>query len=124
MILPSFTVIGAVGSAVGAGPATTAPSVILNLEPWQGQSMVPSATWLHRHPTWVQTALKALKTPLVGWVTTTLASVKTMPPPTGMSAVWPSTVPPAPAAGADPAGAADLAAAGALAVAVAGSATA
>src|SRR5277367_6087540 len=97
MILPSATVIGAAGSAVGAGPATTAPSVILNLEPWQGQSMVPSATWLHRHPTWVQIALKALKTPLDGWVTTTLASVKTVPPPSGMSAVRPSTVPPEPA---------------------------
>src|ERR1700689_4121661 len=119
MILPSATVIGAAGSAVGAGPATTVPSVILNLEPWQGQSMVPSATWLHRHPTWVQTALKALKTPLAGWVTTTLASVKTTPPPSGMSAAWPSTVPPDPAAAA---GAADLAAAGA--VAVAGSAAA
>src|SRR6204780_4252240 len=104
MILPSATVIGAAGSAVGAGPATTVPSVILNLEPWQGQSMVPSATRLHRHPTWVQTALKALKTPLAGWVTTTLASVKITPPPSGMSAVRPSTVAPEraePAAGAE-----------------------
>src|ERR1700749_1417170 len=100
MTLPSATVIGTAASAVGAGPATTAPSVILNLEPWQGQSMVPSATWLQRHPTWVQTALKALKTPLDGWVTTTLAAVKTMPPPTGMSAASPSTVPPEPDAAA------------------------
>src|ERR1700749_3108021 len=98
MTLPSATVIGTAARAVGAGPATTAPLLILNLEPWQGQSMVPSATWLHRHPTWVQIALKALKTPLVGWVTTTLALVKIMPPPTGMSAVRPRTVPPAPAA--------------------------
>jgi hypothetical protein len=118
MILPSATVIGAAGSAVGAGPATTAPSVILNLEPWQGQSMVPSATWLHRHPTCVQIALKALKTPLAGWVTTTLASVKTMPPPSGMSAVRPSTVPPEPPerpAGADLADAAGAEVAGATA---------
>ena len=49
--------------------------MILNLLPWHGQSIVPSATWLHRHPTWVQTALKALYSPLVGWVTTTLAAV-------------------------------------------------
>src|SRR5580692_8525055 len=119
MILPSATVIGAAGSAVGAGPATTAPSVILNLEPWQGQSMVPSATWLHRQPTCVQTALKALKTPLVGCVTTTLASVKTMPPPTGMSVVRPSRVPPEPA---DPAAGADAVAgaAGSVAAASAG----
>src|ERR1700685_1285839 len=107
MILPSATVIGAAGSAVGAGPATTAPSVILNLEPWQGQSMVPSATWLHRQPTCVQTALQALKTPLVGCVPTPLASVKTVPPPSGMSAAWPSSVPPEPA---EPAEAAEAAA--------------
>src|ERR1700722_4337977 len=109
MILPSATVIGAAASAVGAGPAPTPPALILNLGPWQGQSMVPSATWLQRQPTWVQIALKALKTPLAGWVTTTLASVKTVPPPSGMSAVWPSTMPPEPAVGLE---VADAAAAG------------
>src|SRR6185312_5358416 len=68
-------------------------SVILNLLPWQGQLIVPSATWLHRHPTWVQTALKALNSPLAGWVTTTFAAVKTLPLPTGTSAAIPSRVP-------------------------------
>src|ERR1700722_5367817 len=120
MILPSATRIGAGGSAVGAGPATPAPLVILNLEPWQGQSMVPSATWLQRQPTWVQIALKALKTPLAGWLTTTLASVKITPPPSGMSAVWPSTVAPEPAAGAAVPGAAVAAGAVAAGVVAAG----
>src|ERR1700744_1990098 len=93
-ILPPVTVIFVTGSGAGAGPATTEPSVILNLLPWQGQSIVPSATWLHRHPTWVQTALKALNSPLAGWVTTTLAAAKILPPPTGMSAAAPRTVTP------------------------------
>src|SRR5580658_9073036 len=89
---------GAAGSGLGAGPATTAPVAIANLEPWHGQSMVPSATWLHRQPTCVQTALNPLNTPLAGWVTTTFASVKTIPPPTGISEAWPSRVPDRPAA--------------------------
>src|SRR5271166_3241230 len=66
MILPSVTVIVREGSGVGAGPATTAPSAILNSLPWQGQSMVPLATLLQMQPTCVQTALNALKTPLAG----------------------------------------------------------
>src|ERR1700761_3969213 len=97
MTFPPATVTLAAASGVGAGPVTTEPSVILNLLPWQGQLIVPSATWLHRHPTWVQTALKALNSPLAGWVTTTLAAAKILPPPTGMSAAAPSTVPLAPA---------------------------
>jgi hypothetical protein len=48
-------------------------------------------------PACVQTAVKALNCPAVGWVTTTFASVNTLPPPTGTSATGPST---APAAGA------------------------
>src|SRR5436305_2218902 len=81
-------------SGARAGPAATPPVVTLNLEPWQGQLMVPWPTLLTRHCMWVQTALKAWKSPAVGWVTTTRASVKTLPPPTGMSVVLPSTVPP------------------------------
>src|ERR1700760_3652063 len=93
MTWPPATVTLAAASGVGAGPVTTEPSVILNLLPWQGQLIVPSATWLHRHPTWVQTALKALNSPLAGWVTTTLAAVKTFPLPTGMSLAVPSSLP-------------------------------
>jgi hypothetical protein len=41
----------------------------------------------------VQTAEKPLNCPAVGCVTTILASANTLPPPTGTSAVVPSTVP-------------------------------
>jgi hypothetical protein len=54
-----------------AGPRRTEPSVIANLLPWQGQLIVPFWTLLTRQPAWVQTARKHLKSPAVGWVTTT-----------------------------------------------------
>jgi len=73
--LPPDTVTLAPASGVVAGPATTEPSVILNFAPWQGQLIVPPATWLHMHPTWVQMALNALYCPVAGWVTTTWAAV-------------------------------------------------
>jgi hypothetical protein len=57
------------------------------LLPRQGQSIVPSATWSTVQPWCVQTALKALNWPAVGWVTTTFSAEKTLPPPTGMSLV-------------------------------------
>ena len=43
-----------------AGPFATEPSAILNLLPWHGQAISPSATVLTVQPWWVQTALKAL----------------------------------------------------------------
>jgi hypothetical protein len=61
------------------------PSRTLNLLPWHGQSMVPSATLSTRHCWCVHTALKALNWPAAGWVTTTLSVAKTFPPPTGIS---------------------------------------
>jgi hypothetical protein len=57
--LPPTILICFSGSGLGAGPTTTAPSVILNRLPWQGQSMVPPVTWLTMQPTCVQTALNA-----------------------------------------------------------------
>src|SRR5665647_2946742 len=54
--------------------------------PWQGHLMVPLATLATVQPLWVQIALKALNSPALGWVTTTFAASKTLPPPTGMSA--------------------------------------
>ena len=42
-----------------AGPLATAPSR-LNLLPWHGQLIVPSATSLIKHPVWVHTAEKPL----------------------------------------------------------------
>jgi hypothetical protein len=36
---------------------------------------------------WVQTALNALNSPAVGWVTTTFSAENTFPPPTGISLV-------------------------------------
>ncbi len=44
------TVIRAAGSGWVAGPLATLPSLMLNLLPWQGQLIVPSATWLTAQP--------------------------------------------------------------------------
>ena len=41
--MPS-TLIATGASGLAAGPFTTEPSLTLNLLPWHGQSMVPSAT--------------------------------------------------------------------------------
>ncbi len=56
------------------------------VEPWHGQAMTPFETPLTVQPWWVHTAEKALKSPAVGWVMTTLSWSNTLPPPTGMSA--------------------------------------
>src|ERR1700760_2471543 len=82
-MFPPLTVIFAAGSGRGAGPATTAPVEMLYWLPWQGQSMVPLLTWLTMQPMCVQTALNALNSPAVGWVTTTLGAGKILPLPTG-----------------------------------------
>src|ERR1700722_7846885 len=61
-------------------------------------------------------ALKALNSPLAGWVTTTFWGRKTLPPPTGMSVTWADSVPiaaPLPCAAGWPAIAGVLDAAGA-----------
>src|SRR6516164_9589447 len=86
MLVP-LSLMGSAGSGLGAGPATTAPSLMLYWLPWHGQSMVPFEIWLTMHPMCVQTALKALKSPEVGWVTTTFSAVKILPLPTGISLV-------------------------------------
>ena len=86
-MLSPVTLIVLAGSGLGAGPASTAPSVIEYSLPWHGQSILPSAIWLTVQPMWVQTALKALNSPAVGWVTTTSWVAKILPPPTGMSLV-------------------------------------
>ena len=69
MTWPSTIVICLAGSGDGAGPVTTAPLVILNSLPWQGQSMVPLVILFTMQPTCVHTALNALYWPLAGWVT-------------------------------------------------------
>ena len=45
--------------------------------------MPPACTELTMQPWWVQTAVKHLNSPSVGWVTTTCWSGKILPPPTG-----------------------------------------
>src|SRR3984957_20768641 len=86
-MLPPLTLICSAGSGLGAGPATTSPVAMLYWLPWHGQSMVPLLTWLTMQPMCVQTALNALNSPAVGWVTTTLGPEKIVPLPTGMSLV-------------------------------------
>ena len=76
-------------SGLFAGPLTTEPSVIENLLPWQVQSMSSPSISATTQPWWVHTALNALKSPSVGWVTTTLSAAKILPPPTGTSEVLP-----------------------------------
>ena len=58
-MLPPLTLMLSAGSAMGAGPATTAPVAMLYWLPWHGQSMVPLLTWLTMQPMCVQTALNA-----------------------------------------------------------------
>jgi hypothetical protein len=86
-MLSPVTLKGLAGSGLGAGPASTAPSVIEYSLPWHGQSIRPSAIWLTMQPMWVQTALKTLNSPAVGWVTTVVWAAKILPPPTGMALV-------------------------------------
>ena len=52
----------------------TEPSAAENCPMWHGQVIVPSATCATMQPSWVQTAVNALKVPAVGWVTTTCLS--------------------------------------------------
>src|SRR3954469_24132224 len=70
-----------------AGPFATEPSATLNLLPWHGQLIVPPDTSPTTQPAWVQTAVKHLKLPAVGWVTTIFWASKILPPPTGISLV-------------------------------------
>ncbi|GAA2981388.1 hypothetical protein Sfulv_10870 [Streptomyces fulvorobeus] len=90
-MLPPATVIRSAGRGRVAGPASTAPSVMANLLPWHAQSIVASPTSETVHPACVQIAEKALNSPASGWVTTTFRSLKTFPPPTGMSEVFASS---------------------------------
>src|SRR5690606_15688479 len=60
---------------------------MLNLLPWHGQLIVPPETSSTSQPRWVQAISNALNSPAAGWVTTTFCSLKTLPPPSGMSAV-------------------------------------
>jgi hypothetical protein len=91
--LPLTILMRFLARGVGGGPATTAPVVILNSPPWQGQPMTPLATLSRMQPTWVHTALNARYLPRAGWVTTTLSAVKILPPPRGISLASPSTFP-------------------------------
>src|ERR1700677_3718540 len=70
-------------SGLVAGPWTTAPSVMANLLPWQGQLMVPFETLLTMQPSWVQIAVNALNDPDCGCVITILSLSMIMPPPSG-----------------------------------------
>jgi len=98
-MLSPETLICTAGRGEGAGPATTAPVLMLYWLPWHGQSIVPLETWLTVQPMWVQTALKALNSPDAGWVTTTFLASKIVPLPTGILLVAVSA--PAEDAGAD-----------------------
>ena len=61
---------------------------------WHGHGISPSVLDSTRHPWWVHTAVNALKSPSVGWVTTTFAPPTTKHPPTGTSEVLASLSPP------------------------------
>ena len=74
----------------------TEPSTIEYWLPWHGHWMMPLLTEATVHPMCVHTAVNALKTPAVGWVTTIFCAVRISPPPTGISVVL--TVAPEPVA--------------------------
>jgi hypothetical protein len=73
-----------VSNGRAAGPCATEPSR-LNLLPWHGQLMVPSATVETVHPKCVQVAENPLNTPAEVCVTTTSSTIR--PDPTGTSDV-------------------------------------
>ena len=79
---------------------------MLNLLPWHGQLMVPPDTSPTMQPWWVHTAVKASNEPAFGWVTTIFLAARTLPPPTGISAVLASAWAPLEVAAPEPAGAA------------------
>src|SRR6476469_9291023 len=89
MIESPCTVMFSTASGSWAGPLATVPSR-LNLLPWHGQSMVPSATLFTVQPAWVQIAEKPLNSPADGCVTTILSTIT--PEPTGTSAVLTMTL--------------------------------
>src|SRR5690606_23931165 len=99
-----WTVTFRAGSGDFAGPSFTEPSAMSNSVLWQWQMIAPLSTLPTRHPWWVQTALTALTSPWVGWVTTIRLSRMTRPPPTGMSEALTVTLSPAspPAAPSEP----------------------
>src|SRR5262245_20701377 len=70
-----------------AGPCFTEPSSIEYWLPWQLQLIVPPSTLASGHCWCWQTELNPLNSPDIGWVTTTPAEAKTLPPPTGISLV-------------------------------------
>src|ERR1700730_9913027 len=94
-MLPPEPLICLAGSCRGAGPATTSPVVMLYWLPWHGQSMVPLLIWVTMPPMWLQTALTALISPALDWVTTSCVPGKIMPLTTGISLVAASALVPA-----------------------------
>src|SRR5690348_6944281 len=93
-MLSPCTVTFFAASGAGAGPPLTEPSAAENRLPWHGQLITPLETLLTVQPACVQMALKHLKVPFAGWVTTTFSASMIFPPPTGMSVVFASTLPP------------------------------
>src|SRR3954467_6132225 len=93
MLSPS-TATFLVSRPFGGGPPFTEPSVTENLLPWQGQLMVPPATWLTVQPACGQITPNALNSPFLGWVTTVSPTIT--PPPTGTLATVVSAAPPPP----------------------------
>src|ERR1700692_380928 len=87
-------------SGAVAGPWMTEPSFALYWEPWHGHWMTLFETLDTVQPAWAQTAGNALTSPLLGWVTTTLADESTKPPSTGTFEV--ATLVPLPAAAVEP----------------------
>src|SRR5215208_6392906 len=81
---PSTTTTGFASRGLVAGPLATEPSR-LNLLPWHGQLIVPSAISLTAHPACVQVVEKPLNCPAAGCVTTTSSTIT--PDPTGTSDV-------------------------------------
>src|SRR5689334_12334137 len=90
------TVISTASSGALAGPDCGEPSSRENLLPWHGHGMSPSSLDSTMQPWCVQTAVNALKSPSVGWVSTILEAATTKHPPTGTSEVLARAAPPPP----------------------------
>jgi hypothetical protein len=81
------------GSGLVAGPRATLPSAAENSLWWHGQLITPSAIPVTAQPWCVHVDENALNWPFTGWVMTSCRLSKILPPPSGMSAVFASTVP-------------------------------
>jgi hypothetical protein len=86
-ICPLRTSMSTLSRPLGAGPRVTSPVAASYWLPWCRQVIVPSSILPTSKPWCLQREPNAANSPAVGWVMTMWTSVRTIPPPMGISAV-------------------------------------